>query len=270
MDAIHATILALIQGITEFLPVSSSGHLILVPFLFHWPDQGLWFDIAVNTGSWMAVVWYFREDIKRVFFCWWKSICLGKWRDMPPDGLMVWWVALATVPVGLVGFIFKDFIALWGRNPQIIAWSSLLFGLLMGWADSHGKQSRDLSQLRWQDALFFGFAQALALIPGASRSGVTLTAGLLQGFSREAAARFSFWMAIPVGALAGGLDLFEGIFHPPAGWDWSAFFIGLVVSFISAYVIIDWLLAWLRQRTLTLFVWYRVVLAMLIFVLAYF
>ncbi|MBF0186693.1 MAG: undecaprenyl-diphosphate phosphatase [Magnetococcales bacterium] len=266
MDLVHAVILALIQGITEFLPISSSGHLVLAPHLFGWQDQGLHFDIATNTGSWLAVVIYFRSDVVSLLESGWVSI---KRRTvfLDPEARLFWSLALATIPVGLVGLMFKEQIATLVRDPIVIATTSILFGVLLWWSDRVGDRTRPLRGIRWRDALFIGLAQALALIPGTSRSGITITAGLFAGFNRHAAARFSFLMTLPIGILAGGLDLVELTGTDLSSDAWMAMGLGMAVSGISAYLVIDWLLGWLRRRTLTPFVIYRILLGCVIFAL---
>ena len=266
MEWIQATILGLIQGITEFLPISSSGHLVLVPHVFGWVDQGLMFDVAANTGSLLAVIVYFRRDVGRLIQGFARSLSPGGLLDNE-DGRLAWSIVLATVPVGLAGLLFKDRIATLARDPVVVGFASIVFGVLLYWADRSGTRHRALGTLVWRDALWIGLAQALALVPGASRSGVTITAGLLIGFTRGDAARFSFLMAIPVGVLAGGLELLDLARLSPTPHDWAVMGWGLLVSALSAYLVIDWLLSWLQRQTMTVFVVYRLVLGGAIFAL---
>ncbi len=266
MDWMQATILGLIQGITEFLPISSSGHLILVPHLFGWLDQGLMFDVAANTGSLLAVVLYFRHDLARLIRGFFRSLKPGGFQGNP-EGQLAWSIGLATIPVGLAGLMFKDQVSTLARDPLVVGSTSIIFGLLLFWADRFGPRQRSLADLTWHDALWIGLAQALALIPGTSRSGVTITAGLFIGFTREDAARFSFLMAIPVGLLAGGLEIYHVLQLSPTLYEWAVMGWGLLVSAISAYFVIDWLLSWLQRQTMTVFVIYRVILGLIIFAL---
>ena len=187
MDFLQILVLALVQGLTEFLPVSSSAHLILVPILTGWEDQGLAFDVAVHVGTLSAVVIYFRKEIGKMFVSWVASV-LGKGIDK--DAKLAWAVLLGTIPVGIVGLVFKDFIEENLRSAYVLAVATLVFALLLWWADAKARGERDEYSLRWIDVLFIGLAQALALIPGTSRSGATMTAGLFLGLSRQASARF--------------------------------------------------------------------------------
>lgn len=264
MDWIQAIFLGLIQGITEFLPISSSGHLILVPHFFGWKDQGLLFDVAANTGSLVAVLLYFRQDIKKLSVGFFLSLRHLGFRDNP-EGKMAWFIGLGTIPVGLAGLLAGDLVATLARNPQVIGTTSIVFGLLLWWSDKQGRSNQTMGMLTWKSAFTIGLAQALALIPGTSRSGVTMTAGLFLGFSREDAARFSFLLAVPVGILAGGLELLEAVEQSPTLHEWGIMAVGFVVSALSAFYVIDWLLSWVRTQTLTVFVVYRVVLGVVIF-----
>ncbi|MBF0620466.1 MAG: undecaprenyl-diphosphate phosphatase [Magnetococcales bacterium] len=266
MEWTNAVILALIQGITEFLPISSSGHLVLAPYLFGWSDQGLMFDIAANTGTLLAVVFYFRRDIIRLLNGLFRSISQRSLKDNE-DARIAWALGWATVPVGLAGLTFKTEVATLARDPLVIGVTSILFGLLLWWSDQRGSRNRIMESITWKDVLFIGCAQALALIPGTSRSGVTMTAALFAGLDREAAARFSFLMAVPVGFIAAGLD-FKDLLEANLTTDgWIGMSIGLVVSALSAYIVIHWLMSWLRRQTMTVFVVYRLLLGGLIFAL---
>nr|CRH05743.1 Undecaprenyl-diphosphatase [Candidatus Magnetococcus massalia] len=267
MDSLHAVVLALIQGITEFLPISSSGHLILLPHLMGWQDQGLMFDIAANTGSLVAVMLYFRHEMAQMGQ---GSMQLLRqpmaWQQQEESRLVVW-LGLATIPVGIVGLLSKDWIATVARDPMIIATTSIVFGLLLWWADRSAKQQREWQSMGWRQVLWIGAAQAVALIPGTSRSGITMTAGLMLGLTRESAARFSFLMAIPVGVLAALLDIKDLFTEPLGDGQWQALLIGFAVSLICAYAVIHWLLGWLRRQSMLPFVIYRLALGGAIFLL---
>ncbi|MBF0446748.1 MAG: undecaprenyl-diphosphate phosphatase [Magnetococcales bacterium] len=266
MDWLQAVVLGLVQGLTEFLPISSSGHLVLMPHLFGWQDQGLAFDVAVNTGTLVAVLYYFRKEVWALVLGFFRSLRPGGLADNS-DGHLAWAVGLATIPVGLFGLLFKETVSTLGRDPVVIAAASILFGLLLWYADRNGRRERGIGGLNWRDAVFIGVGQALALIPGASRSGVTMTAGLLLGFDRETAARFSFLMAIPVGLLAGGLELSEFFQSQPTAREWGVMGVGFLISMVSAFLVIHWLLAWLKSRNMTPFVIYRLLLGGLILIL---
>lgn len=256
MDLIQTVVLALMQGITEFLPISSSAHLILVPVIAGWQDQGLAFDVAVHVGTLSAVVAYFRHELLRMAREWTGSV-LG--RGLTADARLAWAVLWGTIPVGLAGLLFKDFIELHLRSSLVIAVTTILFGVLLGWADIAGRRQRDEHSIRWLDVLIIGVAQAIALIPGTSRSGITITAGLALGLTREASARFSFLLSIPVIVLAGGLETLElATSELPVAW--GDIFIGALISGVSAYLCIHFFLKLLNRIGMWPFVLYRLVL----------
>ncbi|MDQ7015230.1 MAG: undecaprenyl-diphosphate phosphatase [Gammaproteobacteria bacterium] len=256
MDLLQIVTLALMQGLTEFLPVSSSAHLILTPVFFGWEDQGLAFDVAVHVGTLLAVVFYFRTELKLMSRDWLGSVT-GK--GATPDSRLAWAVLLGTIPVGIIGLLCKDFIEGSLRSPLVIAVAMIFFGALLWWADSVAKQKRDEYELNWKDVLFIGLSQAMALIPGTSRSGATMTAALLMGLTREAAARFSFLLSIPVILLAGGLKTLD-LIESNISVDWFALGLGIVLSALSAYLCIHLFLKWIQRMGLFPFVLYRFVL----------
>lgn len=263
MSITQAIILAIVQGITEFLPVSSSAHLILAPRLLGWADQGLVFDIATNTGSMLAVMVYFWRDLLQVAQ---RSFALVKtprltFTSPAPLGPAL---AVATLPILIAGALLSDWISTAGRDPQLIAADAIVFGLLLLWADRTARSERTLDSLRWRDAVGIGLAQALALMPGTSRSGVTMTAGLFSGLTRSEAARFSFLLSIPVGMAVLVWDIKELIEHGPPSGGWPAIVVGLIVSAITSYLVIGFLLGWLRRAGMTVFVVYRVLLGLTI------
>jgi len=263
MDFIQILVLALVQGLTEFLPVSSSAHLILVPILTGWEDQGLAFDVAVHVGTLAAVVVYFRNEIGRMIVSWSASV-VGKGFDQ--DAKLAWAVLFGTIPVGIAGLLFKDFIEMHLRAPEVLAASTLVFALLLWWADAKGRETRDEYSLRWIDVLFIGLAQALALIPGTSRSGATMTAGLFLGLSRKASARFSFLLSIPVIVLAGGLKMLDYLQEATID-DMQPLMLGALLSGVSAYFCIHYFLKLLEKIGMLPFVIYRIILAIFLFVM---
>ncbi|MBF8274583.1 MAG: Undecaprenyl-diphosphatase [Magnetococcales bacterium] len=263
MDWVHALVLGIVQGVTEFLPISSSGHLILLPRFLGWPDQGLSFDIAVNTGSLVALIAYFRKDVARLITAFFATFRSGGWQHHA-DGRLAWWLGIGTIPIGLAGITCKDLVGTVARDPFIIGMTSIIFGLLLWFADQMGQRTRTLKDAGAREAIVIGCAQALALIPGTSRSGVTMTAGLFLNLNRESAARFSFLLAIPVSVLAGLLELAEWIRQTPAPDEWLPMAVGFIASGITAFLVIHWLLLWIRNRSLTVFVVYRVLLGMLL------
>jgi undecaprenyl-diphosphatase len=234
MDSWHVVALALVQGLTEFLPISSSAHLILLPFFAQWPDQGLSFDVAVHVGTLAAVVAYFRRDLGKMLADWLESLRLGR---AVGESRMLW---IASTTIG--------------------------FGLLLWWADAVGGQARDEHGMAWRDALIIGCAQALAVVPGTSRSGITITAGRALGLSRQAAARFSFLLSIPVIVLAGSLKAYEALVAASTT-QWAPLAMGSVVAFLSAYLCIDVFLKLMARMSLLPFVLYRLVLGVVLFAL---
>ncbi len=263
MDLIQITVLALVQGLTEFLPISSSAHLILVPVLTHWQDQGLAFDVAVHVGTLLAVVGYFRHELGRMIVAWFDSL---RRRRLSPDGRLAWGVLLGTIPAGLAGLAFKDFIETSLRSPLVIATTTVVFGLLLGVADRWGRRRRGEYDMAWRDVLLIGAAQALALVPGTSRSGITMTAGLFLGLTREAAARFSFLLSIPIIALAGGLLTLD-LVAAAEPVDWAALGLGVALSALAAYTCIYLFLKLLERMGMLPFVVYRLLLGALLFAL---
>jgi undecaprenyl-diphosphatase len=263
MDFSQITALAVLQGLTEFLPISSSAHLILLPKLEGWSDQGLAFDVSVHVGTLSAVIWYFREEIKGMVRDWGLSVAQ---RQTVGDSRLAWAVLFGTIPVGLAGLAFKDVIETTLRSPMVIAWTTIIFGALLWWSDVAGRRVRSEHTINWKDVLFIGVAQAIALIPGTSRSGITMTAGLFRGLSREGAARFSFLLSIPVIILAGGLNAID-LVRDPAPVDWQALGLGVVLSGLSAYLCIHLFLKILERMGMLPFVIYRFILGALLFYL---
>lgn len=254
MDWLQVVVLAVVQGLTEFLPISSSAHLILVPVLTAWEDQGLAFDVALHLGSLSAVVIYFRQEIWQMMT---SSLAAIGGKGVDKDARLGFWVVLATIPVCLIGFLTRDMIADQMRSTLIIGISLIGFGLLLGYADWRKRGTRSEYQLSLKDVLIIGGAQALALIPGTSRSGITMTAALLVGMSREGAARFSFLLSIPVIVLAGGLEV-VGIIREPEEIEWVAMLVGTLLSGVSAYICIHYFLVIIKKLGMQPFVIYRV------------
>jgi undecaprenyl-diphosphatase len=258
-------VLAVIQGITEFLPISSSGHLVLVPHVFGWPDQGLSMDVAVHVGTLFAVMGYFYRDSKKLFVGF-GQCCTG--RIHTPSARLFLLVALATLPVLAIGLIVKKVFGDSLRSMDVIAYSSIVFGVLLWWADRYGRVRLSMAQMGWRHALYMGMAQCLALIPGASRSGVTMMAARGLGYNREESAQFSMIMAIPTIMAAGaliGLDVYEN-----GGIDaWQPLLMGAAVSCLTAVLAIHGLMVWLKKCSFTPFVVYRVVLGIFLLGLSY-
>jgi len=259
MDIIQAIALALLQGLTEFLPISSSAHLILLPVLFGWEDQGLAFDVAVHVGTLTAVVAFYRKDLVKIITAWSRSV-VGK--GMTDDARLAWYVVLGTIPVGLVGIALPDVVETVFRSPLVIAAATIVFAFLLWFAEKRAKEVR--STITLLDAVIIGLFQAIALIPGTSRSGITITAGLMTGLRREHAARFSFLLSIPVIALAGmvkGLELYKTA--EPVQWD--LILIGACLSAVVAYLVIGLFLKLLDKVGMMPFVYYRLLLGVFLF-----
>lgn len=261
IDTYQAILLAIVQGLTEFLPISSSAHLVIPSLILGWPDQGLAFDVAVHVGTLSAVVLYYRADLARMASSWFGSLAGAPAND---DSRLVWYLALATLPVIVVGFLAGDFIETDLRSLPMIATTTLLFGLLLGVADRRAQNISGAKQLTLALALLIGLAQAIAPVPGVSRSGVTITAALLLGMDRQAAARFSFLLSIPVIAGAGLLKVWELVNAGP-GVDWLLLGMGALVSGVTAYLCIAAFLRLLDRMGLMPFVYYRVLLAAVLY-----
>lgn len=257
MELLHVVTLAVIQGITEFLPISSSAHLILPKELLGWPDQGLGFDVAVHVGSLLAVLTYFRKDILNLSFAWCRSCIERKNTD---DSRLAWFIIIATIPAGLAGLVFNDFIESYLRGKEVIMMTTIVFGLYLWWTDRSGSKQLNLTQLTLWMVLTIGFAQALALIPGTSRSGITMAAALAVGMQRESAAKISFLLSIPIIVLSGGyqgLELMQQMDTP-----WKDILIGVVLSAISAFICIHFFLHFIQKIGMLPFVIYRLLLGL--------
>jgi undecaprenyl-diphosphatase len=264
VSAFEAIVLGIVQGLTEFLPISSTAHLRIVPAFAGWKDPGSAFTAVVQLGTMAAVLIYFRHDLLRILRTWFASLRDPSLRS-DLDARMGWYIGLGTIPIGIVGLVFSDQIESGGRNLYLIGSALIVFGLIMAYADHVARRERDLTTLDARDGAFIGVAQALALIPGVSRSGATITAGLFRGLDREAAARYSFLLSIPAVVLSGLFELRKigGAGQPGA----AAAVIATVLAFIVGYVSIAFLLRYLVRHSLLAFVVYRVGLGALVLVL---
>ncbi|SDD32989.1 undecaprenyl-diphosphate phosphatase [Kordiimonas lacus] len=270
MTALHLFVLAIVQGITEFLPISSSGHLILVPALTGWPDQGLAMDGAVHVGTLVAVLLYFREDTKGLFLAALGAVGIAPARRAVADTIyakLFWALVIATIPAVIFGFTVKvSGLADLMRGAAVIATTSIVFGLLLWVADKKGATEKALDRMAVKPALIIGFAQVLSLIPGTSRAGITMTAARYLGFGRQEAARFSMLLSIPTIIGAGvllGKDVAES--GDPVIWIDAA--IGAGLSCLAALAAIHFLMKWLERANMTIFVVYRVLLGIGLFAL---
>ena len=262
MDSLHIFVLAVLQGSTEFLPISSSAHLVLLPQILRWPDQGLVFDVAVHFGSLIAVVFYFRHDLRQMLKSWLRSVSGGA---ADRDSRLAWWVIIGTLPAVFAGFLIEPLEHLF-REPWIVAAASIGFGLLLWHADRRARRARDEFELSLGDVLWIGCSQVLALIPGTSRSGITITAGLMLGLTRKAAARFSFLLAIPVILASGVLQTYR-MFTEVSPIAWSDLLLGMVLSALSAGLCIHYFLRLVDRLGMLPFVVYRVLAGILILAL---
>lgn len=268
MPLYQVIVLGVVQGLTEFLPISSTAHLWLIPWLFHWNDPGLTFDVALHVGTLLAVLIYF-------FRTWADLLLLGCGVKKQIAGVtyrptLFWFLVLATVPAGLVGWFFQEQAETSWRQPNVIAGGFILVALLMAWAERVGHGKKDVAHVGLADSLWVGAAQALAPIPGVSRSGITMTAALFRNMNRSAAARFSFLLSTPIiagAALKAGMDLAHtgiapGMVMPFVG--------GVLVSGIVGYATISFFLKFLQFGTFKIFIYYRIILGIIVLALAYF
>ena len=257
--------LALIQGLTEFLPVSSSAHLILGSKLFSWPDQGLVFDVATHIGTLLAVLFYFRRSLADILLAWFRP---ARTPDQQENRQMGKYLLLASIPVMVIGWFAAGWIEAHLRDVRVIAFSTIGFGLLLWFADAFFARDRNLHNMKLNSALLIGMAQVLALIPGASRSGMTITMGRMLGFNADSAARFSFLLSIPVIAAAGSYGLIRMI-QDNADLEWAQFVMAVVFSALAGWVCIAAFLKLLGRFGLLPFVIYRLLLGLALLMLAF-
>ena len=264
MNALEAIVLGLVQGLTEFLPISSSGHLRIVPAFFGWDDPGAAFTAVIQLGTMAAVLLYFRADLWRIAVSWVRSVRDPSMRG-DIDARIGWYIILGTIPIGVLGLAFKDPIETEFRSLELIGTTLIVFGLVMLGAEAVSRRDRSLREITARDGLVIGVAQALALVPGVSRSGATISAGLLLNFDRAAAARYSFLLSVPAVVLSGLFELrHAGEGNLPIG----ATAIATLLAFVSGYASIAFLLRWLARHSIAVFVGYRAVLGALVIVLA--
>ncbi len=264
-DFLKAVFLGTLQGLTEFLPISSSAHLRIFPELFGWGDPGAAFTAVIQIGTELAVLIYFRKDIWRIARTWVLSLARPEYRGSL-DARMGWYIIVGSLPIVVLGVLLKDIIERDFRNLWIIGTTLIVLGVLLGLADRIGRTDRQIKQMTLRHAAMMGGAQALALIPGVSRSGATLSMGRLLGYEREAATRFAFLLAIPAVVGAGLFELKE-IPHGHNDFGWGPTITATVVSFVVGYAAIAWLLRYVSRHSYTPFVLYRVLLGSAVLVL---
>jgi undecaprenyl-diphosphatase len=267
MSWIEAVVLGIVQGLTEFLPISSSAHLRIVGELFGWEDPGAAFTAITQIGTEAAVLLYFRHDIARIVVAWLGSLA-GR-RKGDPDARMGWLIIVGSIPIVVLGLLFQDDIETTLRDLRIVATALILFSLILYWADRVGAKKRELPELTVGHGIAFGFAQAMALIPGVSRSGGTITMGLFLGYSRSAAARYSFLLAVPAVLGSGFFQAYEALTGDVAGQgvSWGPTTLATVIAFGVGLTVIAWLLRYLDRGSFTPFVVYRVILGVLVLAL---
>ncbi len=264
MSTLEAIVLGLVQGLTEFLPISSSGHLRIVPALLGWSDPGAGFTAVIQLGTMAAVLIYFRADLLNIARAWLGELRVPI-RQASQEAKLGWFIVLGTIPIAIFGFIFKDQIESGARSLYLIGSALILFSFVMVLAERVGTRQRDLDEMNGRDGLFIGVAQSLALVPGVSRSGATISAGLFRGFDRLAAARYSFLLSVPAVVLSGLFELRKvGENGSPSA---AATVIATLVAFVTGYLAIAWLLRYLSSHSLEIFVIYRIALGVLVLVL---
>ncbi|GLY28637.1 undecaprenyl-diphosphatase [Kineosporia sp. NBRC 101731] len=257
---LEVIVLGLVQGLTEFLPISSSGHLRIVAEVFFDKDAGAAFTAVTQLGTEAAVVIYFAKDLWNLFITWCRGFVDAQVRQTF-DYRMAWLVILGTIPIGVLGLLFEDAIKEPARNLWLVSSMLVIFGIVLGLAEKFGPQVRDEESLTIKDGIILGFAQAMALIPGVSRSGGTITAGLAIGLKRSVAVRYSFLLAIPA-VVASGLFSLKDVTAGDSGVSTAQMTVATLIAFVVGYAIIAWLLKFVERHSVYVFVWYRIVLGL--------
>jgi undecaprenyl-diphosphatase len=268
MSVWQAVILAVVQGVTEFLPISSSAHLALAPWLLGWTDQGLAFDIALHFGTLLAVAAYFFRDWLQIIAQGF-GLSFGHDPELKRNPKLLWMIAAGTLPIGVAGLAFKEHAETNWRNPFVIGGMLIAVAVVMWIGERAGQRRKGIDHLTWLDALMIGAAQALAIVPGTSRSGITITAGLFRNFDRPAAARFSFLLSTPAVAAAAAKAFWD--LHQQGGVPAemrTVFVTGILVSAVLGCAAISFLLRYLRRASLAVFIWYRIIFGIIVVALA--
>ena len=269
MNWIEAIILGLVQGLTEFLPISSSAHLrVIGEFLPGAADPGAAFTAITQIGTELAVLLYFWRDITRIITQWCRALA-GKVSHSDPDVRMGWLIIVGSIPIGVLGLLFEEYIDTTFRSLWLVATMLIVFGVILAMADTWGKQVKPIRKLTWRDGILYGLAQAMALIPGVSRSGGTITMGLALGYTRQAAARYAFLLAVPAVFASGFYKLAQSISSPDpsATYGMLETLVATVVAFFVGYAIIAWLMRFISNNSFKVFVWYRILLGAALYVL---
>ncbi|WP_102160006.1 undecaprenyl-diphosphate phosphatase [Zhihengliuella halotolerans] len=269
MSWIEAIILGLVQGLTEFLPISSSAHVRIVgEFLPNAQDPGAAFTAITQLGTEAAVILYFWNDIVRIIGTWSKSL-IGKAPRNDPDARMGWLIIIGSLPIAILGLLLEDYIDTTFRSLWITATMLIVFGIILAFADTYGRQQRELKDLTYKHGIIYGLFQALALVPGVSRSGGTITGGLILGYTREAATRYAFLLAIPAVVASGLYKLAKSLGDPSLNgpYGMAETLVATGIAFVVGYAVVAWLLRYISTHNYRLFVWYRIALGIAIFLL---
>jgi undecaprenyl-diphosphatase len=265
MSELEALLLGIVQGLTEFLPISSSAHLRIVPALLGWDDPGAAFTAVIQLGTMAAVLLYFRADLWRIARAWLGELRIP-FRERSTEANLGWFIILGTIPIAIFGLVFSDQIESGARDLYLIGTMMILFSFVMLAAERYSERRRELPEMDGRDGLFIGFAQALALIPGVSRSGATISAGLFRNFDRTAAARYSFLLSVPAVVLSGLFELRD--IGGPGSADVIPTITATIAAFVTGYIAIAWLLRYLAHHSLAVFVAYRIPVGILVLLLA--
>ena len=264
MSWFEAVVLGIVQGLTEFLPISSSAHLLILSQVFGWDDPGAAFTAVTQIGTELAVIIYFRREIAAILRAWARSFTHAEARH-DPDARMGWLVIIGTIPIAVLGLLFKDQIETAFRNLWLVALMLIVFGLILGVADALGARVKTERDLTVRDGILYGLAQSLALIPGVSRSGATISAGLAMGYTRASAARYAFLLAIPAVLMSGLFEARKISSEPNVSW--GPTLLATIIAFSVGFAVIEWLMKWLTTRSYLPFVIYRVALGLLVMLL---
>jgi undecaprenyl-diphosphatase uppP len=268
MQVWHAIILGVIEGITEFLPISSTGHLTIAEKMLGYSisDSSITaFTAIIQSGAVLATVVYFWKDISRVLMAWMRGLFVNKYRKNS-DYKYGWAIIIGSIPIAIIGILFKDEIETVLRSLWFVAIALILWSLVMWWADKKAKQNLHEEDITWRDTLAVGIAQCLALIPGVSRSGATMSAGLLRNFDRVAVTKLSFFLSIPALSAAGILQIISKHSVIGASVGWTATIIATLISFVVAYISVAWLLKFVAKHDYSVFIWYRVIVGVLLLI----
>jgi undecaprenyl-diphosphatase len=270
MPLYQVIVLAIVQGLTEFLPISSTAHLYLTSWLLGWQTESLTFDIALHIGTLLAVVIYFFRDWVQII-AHGLGIQWGRDDELARNRGLLWLLVIGTIPVGITGLLFNKQAEGEWRNPLVIGSALVILGVVLGIAERVGRKTRDIAGVNFVDAGVIGVAQALAVVPGVSRSGITITAGLFRDLNRETAARYSFLLSTPAIAAAAAKAIYDLIKHKAFDPTMqTAFAVGIVVSAVTGMIVIAWFLRFLRHRSLWFFVFYRIIFGIIVLALAFF